>query len=363
MISAIRMGLKEVINNLRLASIMAFVVAISLASFLILQGYHTGLQADFPRISWPYLVVIQTGSLGELYGSRMPTTVGDELIARGEPLVVPEIHTVVGTTAENAVFLRGIPLDSYSQVEDFSIVAGKPMQVGDPARQAMVGIKLAEARKVNPGDMITLRGRDFTVACIFQVGSYADDEAWISLKDAQTLLGWGNDVSFYIISDRGVLHEGDHLPGGVAVTRRGESGWQLANAWQPMFDLMAIVANTLALAATVALANELWRLAWVRRHDLAILRSVGFSRMPLAAYLAVQGVAVTVAGFGVGWGSAILVSKVIMTKTAGFSLTPVYNLNVLLGSAGLAGLIALVGTLLPAWWLSRINLATLLRVE
>jgi putative ABC transport system permease protein len=363
MFSAVKLGLRELANHFRMSFIMALVVAIALLSYLVLQGYQTGLQADFPRLNGSYLVILQTGSLGELYGSRLSPKIGAELLVTGENLVIPEIHTVVGTSVEDAVFLRGVPLESYTRVEDFHVIAGRPLQAGDAPRLAMVGAKLAETRNIVPGDAISLRGRDFKVVGIFQMDTYIDDEAWISLEDAQNLLGWGEDVSFYIISDQGALHEGDHLPGGVSVTRRGETGDQIVKEWQPLFDLLEVVTNTLAVAASIALANILWRLAWLRRHDLAILRSVGFGQFSLVGYLAIQGIATTTVGYVLGLLGAFILMAITNIKTAGFTLSPVYSIKVILGSAGLAGLIALVGALVPAWWLSRFNLSSLLRIE
>ena len=51
----------------------------------------------------------------------------------------------------------------------------------------------------------------------FQTGMYVDNEAWVALEDAQTLLGYGKDVSIFIIPDEGILSSGDTLPGGVSI--------------------------------------------------------------------------------------------------------------------------------------------------
>ncbi len=137
-------------------------------------------------------------------------------------MIIPEIHTVTGVSVQDATLLRGIDLRQYQRLETFSMLSGRSLHPGDSPRLAMLGVLLAERKHLKTGDAISLRGRNFTVVGIFQNGTYMDNQAWISLADAQALLGWGQDVSVYIIPDQGILHEGDTLPGGLSVTRKGE---------------------------------------------------------------------------------------------------------------------------------------------
>ena len=95
----------------------------------MLGAYRAGLQSRYAESYEDFLVVQVSGSLGEFYGSRMPASVGAELRAADLSLVVPEIHTVVGTTTENAVLLRGIPLKLLSQVEEYKVISGRPLMV------------------------------------------------------------------------------------------------------------------------------------------------------------------------------------------------------------------------------------------
>jgi putative ABC transport system permease protein len=362
-LSIVKLGIRGLAIHWRLTLMMVLVVAVSLTSFLLLKSYNAGLTVNFPREAQPYLVAMQEGSLGELYGSRLPPSIKQQLDNAGASLVVPEIHTVSGTSIENAVFLRGVPLDNYSQVEDFRMVKGRSLQVGDASRLAMVGVTLAEDRKLRTGETISLRGRNFKIIGIFMVGTYEDNEVWISLSDAQNLLGWNQDVSFYIIPDDGTFTEGEQISKGVLISRRGETGKYIVNEWQPLFDSLSWVIMSLEIAAAVALANVLWRLAWLQRRELAILRSIGFKRRSLAIYLAVQGLVVATAGFFIGLLGALLISAGMSVKTAGFTLSPHYDYRVIMSCIAAAFVIALIGSLLPSIWFSRFTLAGLLRAE
>ena len=67
----------------------------------------------------------------------------------------------------------------------------------------------------------------------------------------------------------------------------------------------------------VALASLLWRLAWLQRRELAILRSIGFKKGSLAGYLFVQGSVITLVGFSLGALGAVGLGELSAIKTAG----------------------------------------------
>ena len=284
-----RLGVGALRQHRRITLVMALAAGIPLMLYFLLGAYRAGLQSRYAEHYEDFLVVQVSGSLGEFYGSRMPASVGDALREANLSLVVPQIHTVVGTTTENAVLLRGIPLDSYSRVEEFTMISGRPLMAGDAPRLAMIGARLAEERQLLPGDVIPVRGRDFQVAGIFDADTYASNEVWISLEDAQALLGWGTDVSVYVIPNTEAYQEGDRLPGGISIVRKGDSGAALIAEWEPFFKLLTHITGALGIAAAVALASILWRLAWLQRRELAILRSIGFKKGSLAGFLLVQG--------------------------------------------------------------------------
>jgi ABC-type lipoprotein release transport system permease subunit len=363
MTAIIRLGLHELAYRWAVSLLMVLVVAISLMAYLTLEGYRAGLATEYAAAWQPFLVVQQSNSLGEFKGSRLSLAAGDQLTERGVSRLIPQIHTITGTSPADAVLLRGIDLAHYRQVEAFTIMHGRALQPGDPPRLAMVGYRLAERQGVAPGGVIRLRGRDFTVAAIFRVGTYVDNEAWIALEDAQTLLGWNEEVSTFVIPDEGILREGEELVGGMVVTRKGSTAYILAQQWNPLLDLMAVIALALGIATAVTLANLLWRLALLRRRELAILRAIGFGNRTTAVYLFVQAGSVTAAGFLFGLIGTTGLAAVSHVGANGLYLPLVLNTFVLGTSLVLALLIALAGTVLPAWWLSRLNLARLLRLD
>jgi ABC-type lipoprotein release transport system permease subunit len=363
MITMMRLGLHEAAIRWRMTIVMGLTVATSLICFLVLNAYRTDLISRYSVLAMDFLVIEENGSMGEWAGSRLPVSVALQLAGAGASLIVPEIHTIVGTTPENAIMLRGVALDNYAQVETFKITAGRALQTGDPSRQAMVGSLLAEERHLSPGGIIEIRGRNFTVSGIFSSGTYADHEAWISLEDAQTLLGWGSDVSVFVIPADENLKAGDTLSGGLSVVQKGEAGVNMVKEFQPMFTLLELVTAVLGVAAAVVLANMLWRLAWLQRHDLAILQSIGFGKLAVAGFLLMQGVGIALLGFGTGVLVSVVLGKFTQLSANGSSIHAIFDARTLLLTFFYACLITAAGSVLPAWWLAHLNLAVLLRSE
>lgn len=359
----IRLGLDVLRQHLRLTLLMALAIAVPVMVFIGLQGYQTNLRNLYEATSGQFLVVQASGSMGEFYGSRLPASLQKDLLAAGLSFAIPEIHTIVGTTRSDAVLLRGIPLADYPRIERFRMLTGRPLQPGDAPRLAMLGMRLAQERGLTPGDTIPIRGRNFTVIGIFEAETYTGNEAWISIEDAQTLLGWQDDVSVYLIPNGEQFQPGDSLPGGISIVQQGESGAALIAEWEPFFSLLELIIQAMGLSAAVSLANVLWRLAWLQRRELAILRSLGFGPASLAGYLLGQGTAIALLGLLWGYAGAALLGVFSRLETAGISLRPELDAPTLLAGLPLAAGITLAGSILPIFWLNRTNLSALLRAE
>lgn len=363
MFSLLWVSLQNLLRQKWLGLILALSISIPLMAYLVLNAVHADLHKRFVHLSQTFLVVQQGGSMGEFYGSRLPQQTEAMLRVGGASFVEPEIRTVTGTTPENMVLLRGISLETYQRVEPFHLLAGRPLQPGDPPRRVMVGTNLAQVRDAYPGGTLTLRGREFDVQAVFSTGTYSDYEAWISLSDAQQLLGWENDVSIFIIPAGEALRAGDFLPGGIVVTKMGEGGTNLVDEFRQFFEVFGLIIVAFGISSAVTLGNALWRLAWQHRRELAVLQAIGFSRRSLAVYIGLQGAAVTLVGFLFGVGEGVVVNAFTHLHTSGITINPSLDNRTILLCLGFAMGVLLLSTFMPVAWLARLNLADLLRSE
>jgi putative ABC transport system permease protein len=362
-IVTLKLGLHDLFNHRRLVLIMSISIAIASGTLIILEVYRSGLADKFNELSPNFLVVHESQSLGEFYGSRLSNQVGETLSDLGISMIIPEIYAVTGTSIKNAIMLRGIDLEQYTRLEAFTMLSGRSLLAGDPPRLAMIGWRLATSRQIEVGDGISLRGRNFNVVGIFKNGTYMDNQAWISLADAQALLGWGQDVSVYIIPQEGILQQGDTPSAGVTVTQKGESLRYGVSQIQPFFDLMNIEVLAMGISAALTLTNILWRLAWLRRREMAILRTTGFPTLSMVGYLLAQVAGITLLGILLGLIFMLLFTTAVKLLIPSFTIVPRLEALKVFPGLGWIALMMLAGSLLPALWLSRLNLAQQLHSE
>ncbi|HAP74722.1 MAG TPA: hypothetical protein DCR14_01405, partial [Acidimicrobiaceae bacterium] len=202
------------------------------------------------------------------------------------------------TSGSDATLIAGVDPARYQALDPYRLVSGRHLRSGDTGRTALLGVALADRFGLTAGDTVRLRGRDFAVVGVFELGTYLDDAAVLPLADAQALLGWGDDVSLFVIGVGGSLADGDTMAGGLLVAARGDIA--LVDEWQPLIALLEASVRLLALGAVAVMAVALWRLAWLHRVDLGVLRLLGFRRHMVAAYLAVQSALLVLAAATVG---------------------------------------------------------------
>jgi len=363
MLAIIRFSMQDMVRHYKPWLAMAGLVAATSIIYLVLGGFRNVIQQEFGKLPYDDLIVEESNTIGEFLGSRLSSEIGDRLLAMGITRVIPEIHDYTGTSITNIIHLRGINLASYQEVNVFKILAGRALQPGDARRTAMIGWRLADRLSLSPGQEITMRGRQFLVMGTFQTGTYVDNEVWIALEDAQALLGYGNDVSVYIIPDEGILKAGDTLPGGVSIVKRGMGPQTSSNQFESLFRIIELIYRALGIAAILTLATVLFRMAWIHRRELAVLRCVGFQSRALVVYLLSQALVMTWVGVILGTLSTALLFSFLSIDFVGMTLHPSINLQTGLGALSQSTGIALFGTILPAWWFNRLNLAHQLRSE
>jgi ABC-type lipoprotein release transport system permease subunit len=289
--------------------------------------------------------------------------VGERLLEMGVSQAIPELHEHTGTSYTDIILLRGIDLEQYRKVNSFTMTAGRALEPGDVQRTAMIGWRLAKKLDLSPGQEILIRGRKFLVSGVFKIGTYVDNEAWVPLEEAQALLDWSDDVSVYIIPDEGVLKAGDTLPGGLSVAKRGLGPQSSREKFEPLLKVIDLTYITVSIATILTLSNLLFRSAWIRRRELAILRCAGFQASALVLYLFSQALILAWVGVILGTTGTALVFSVLKTDMGGMVIQPGISLQTGLTGLGLATAMAVLGAVLPAWWLGRLNLAGQLRAE
>lgn len=324
------LALRDMRSRWRVMAALGVMVALTVGMVVLLDGYVNSTEVRF-RHAQSALVVQQQGTVGEFAGSRIPASVGEMLRAEGyDP--VAEVHAVAGTSGADAVMIAGVDPDRYRQLDPYRLVSGRHLRAGETQRTAIVGTLLADRRGLRPGDVLRLRGRDFAIVGVFELGIYLDDAAIVPIGDAQTLLGWGSDVSVYVVPEGGALADGTLLDGGLAVATRGDIA--LVGEWAPMIALLVASVRLLALGAVAVLVIALWRLAWLHRIDLGVLRLLGFGRRVVAAFLGVQAAVLVATAAFLGGAGAVFIAPYLARTSLAVATMPVVDGTVLWRGGG-----------------------------
>lgn len=361
MLTIIKIALLDLKKRLGLSLVLAVLFGISFASYLSLVTYQNSLSKTYFSLNNNWLVVQESSGSGEIHGSRLSPDIQTLLVSRGyEP--IPEIHQVVGTSLSNGIMIRGVNPDDLYKVSPFKLLRGQVLSKSDTPRKAMIGISLAERLKTDVGDTVSLRGREFEVSGIFTTGSYEDSQAWISLTNAQTLLNYGKDVSVYYIPDDGSLLEGVSLGSGISIGRRGDTGNLYGKEVMDFLDFLGLIAGFSGIASVITLANILWRLAWLHRHEFGVLRSIGFGRSTVGLYTITQASVIVLLGvtLGVIFATTVVFPQIQEFSAFGISFIPVWDVKTIGIIIIITLLITFFGILLPTHLVNKRTIPELL---
>lgn len=359
----IRLAFSILRTHWKVVLLMIFFFAVNVFSQLLLNGYRDNTVRLFQTIDREYLIIHETDTYAEFYGSRISPHIGDQLKDLGCSLVVPVLHTATGTIGRDFQFVMGVDVRQYREVERFDILAGHDLTPSDPSRSAMVGRVVAERDDVHVGDVISLRGRDFNVIGIFETHGFYDNDVWISLEDAQTLLGWGRDVSYYIVPDEGILLAGNAYEDHTLISHRGESVVIATNEILNPIELFNLIVTIVSVGTAVSLGNVIFRLATLERYHLAILRSVGFSRGHISLTIITQAWIIFLAGFILGLIGALVFPSIYQITMFDMVIKPDLGFKNIISTFLLLGGIGFISVVIPLIWVYRTNVGSLLRSE
>jgi putative ABC transport system permease protein len=240
------------------------------------------------------------------------------------------------------------------------LTAGAPASPGPVA----VGDLLARQLHLHPGSPLRMGGRTFTVAGVFHSGITEEDTGVITaLGDAQALAGRTSDevttfavrLAPQVTAAKAMSKLTRTFPDLLVISEPSEAVRAGANNQLIANAVLLIVVLAMIIGA-LAVANTMLAAVLERRRELALLASIGWSAEQLAGLVMGEAVAVSVLGTGVGLLLGVAASKLLPGALGlGAFISPVLTLWAF-GRAILIGiLIGLVGSIYPAWRVTRMR--------
>jgi lipoprotein-releasing system permease protein len=275
----------------------------------------------------------------------------------------------------------GIDPGEYIDVSDleYQIVHGNLRLFSATTDAILVGKRLADRLAVMPGDFILVShlgvSRRYEVTGIFETGIDVFDKThvFVHLQEARRLLGKMDRVSYLQV----MTEDPEKAP---ATARQMEyalghavASWQeREKSWLEVFRVLRISSglsmSTILLIAGLGMFNTLAIIVMERSREIAILRSIGFSRADIRTIFLLQGMIVYVAGtllgcllgalFTLGAESLPIRIRGIFS-TDHFLVT--WSLMHYLWAALVAGIVVIIAALIPARRAARVEPGEVIR--
>jgi len=224
--------------------------------------------------------------------------------------------------------------------------------------EALIGSKAAETLGLNVGATFAVEGKAFTVAGVLTPsGSEDDNVAFARLGDVQAALGKPGEVHFVEVAalcagcpiDDIVAQIRDKLPD-VEITAMIKVVQQRMYAVHFVQHLALIVSVILLLTACFMIALSLLASVNERKHEIGVLRSLGYSRTAVFSIFCLEalfiGLLASLAGYFGGFGVSFQVMDILnMGQETTLAFEPGH---LALTMAGVA-VISCLSSVLPAW--------------
>lgn len=222
--------------------------------------------------------------------------------------------TIQSATREDSAQVFGIVLEDHLSVSDL----GKQIVVGSAAdfRQSpsgiMIGSELALRLKVGVGESVIIlysgEATRYRISAIYETGVRDVDRTrvFMHLGEARTLLNRPFGATFLQIS----LWDPDRAPelcGLIQdITDHRTTSWQeRERVWLSVFKFFGISAwitvSTIILVSGLGMFNTLAMIVMEKTKEIAILRSMGYTRSDIGMVFMLQGGLVLVTGLAGGW--------------------------------------------------------------
>jgi putative ABC transport system permease protein len=361
---------------------LAGVVAVFTALLAMSAGFESTLKATGRH---DVAIILRGGSDAELNSAldRDSTDLikqepGIRAGADGKPLAAAELMVIAELVRKDDVksganiTLRGVEPEAFILRPQVKVVAGRNFTPG--LRELIVGRGvLAQFQGANIGQVVRMRGSEWTVVGEFASGDSHESELWTDINVARSTFGRIGSSSVLAALDGGdglerlkaaiaaeprlsldVLREDDYFSGQTKQFRA------------TIGVLAGVVTVIMGLGAVFAALNSMYAAVAARGKEIATLRALGFGGFPVVVSVMIEALLLALAGALLGALIAYVLFNNLSVSTLGQNFTQVvfsFKVTPELVRRGLtiAILIGMLGGLLPALRAARLPVTTSLR--
>lgn len=337
-------------------------IAIGVATIVALLALSAGIErsaAGLINLGGAELGMFQ-GGVGELTASSLPQSLVARVQRQPGVADATPIAVATGELRKKPSFLVfGVQADSFVW-RSLVFVAGRGAQHDD---EAVLGDAAARDLGVDVGQRLRLAGGSFRVVGIYHAGvPFEDQGAALPLAVVERMRGRPGDattIAVKIARGARASEVGDRLGhafrGTVAISQPGQVSRVDTNSL--LVRKAALVFATLALIiGGIAVMNTMLMAVFERRGEFALLLAVGWPRRLVAQLVLREGVLLSLAGALIGLGLGVVAGELIVRAFAASALVSPHVTAWTLAQAVLVAVATgTIGSLYPAWWVSRLR--------
>ncbi|MDR1282097.1 MAG: ABC transporter permease [Opitutaceae bacterium] len=325
------------------------------------------------------------GSVKYIPGIQYPTRILESL--QHFPGITAASPVIRGNATLKANFREydckpyGIELATYVGVSDIEnqIVDGTLQTFADNPYGLLLGARIARRLNLHTGDAILLESAHtrmrFRISAIFETGiDQVDRErVYLHLSASRSLLNRPNGATFIQVN----LDDPDRAPFLAArmenVLSHAVMPWQeREKTWLQVFNVLrlssALTISTIILISGIGMFNTLVMIVIDKTREIAILRSMGYTRGDITQIFMLQGSLVLALGLVLGWIAAAAgtwgVSRIPVNIRGIFAsdhLVVVWDAWHYIWASLIAAAVVLVASYFPARRAARLEPGTVIR--
>ena len=363
---------------------IACVVAVLIGMLSMSKGFERTLKGTG---SDSRVLLLSAGVLAELSSGIGPdvlplvrTLPGIRRDAEGRPLVSAEVMVITelkrGTGRQQAsvnVALRGVEPAGLAMRPEVKLVEGRWFQSG--LREVVAGRQATQQFEgIGVGQTLHFRGSTWTVVGIFDSdGDAHESELWTDVDTARSAFGRAGASSVLAqleSPDRlGALKDAVTSDPRFRLDVQSERAYftaQSQNFTRQIGILTTVVAAIMAFGALFGALNTMYSAVATRRVEIATLRAIGFSGLPVVVSVLAEAIALAVTGGVIGAAISYALFNGMTVSTLGQNFTQIafsFAVTPDLVTRGLAWsvIIGLFGGLFPAVRAARLPIVVALR--
>lgn len=340
---------------------------------------------------------IEAGSLGKRFSENSGTPPSDAPTPTQNGTTqtrsfTPPITILGISDAEN--------LESLLSSSSVSLTSGKIFDSNSNENVAIIGAALATKNNLSINSTFTAYEKPITVIGIFDAGNnFSNNQVVLPIKSLQALTDQvGEFTGMTITVDSitnidSVTQRVEEIFGDAADVVNGSE--QAKSTIEPLENIQSISTLSLfgsLIAGSVIILLTMMMIVRERRREIGVLKAIGANNLKVMAQFIVESLTLTltatVVGVGIGFFASNPVTKLLvqnsisssqptqgsgmgrvargMMSAAGAGIQNIQTnvgWDILLYGLGAALLIAIVGSAIPAWFISKVRPAEVMRAE